>query len=204
MGLILHLSMLGELRAGLCRMKYALNHPYLFNNPGIAAFIGFIQAFMNFMVETLNLFVILTSFDPIDILANFVVLQIISQFDNFMYASLNQEPLKKLLEEECEGLMIVKHTTSKRCPMKENSDVMDDDDGTIRRRRLTYGQRDCANKTCYSIYKCSRFFYVVVYFYFVPIFVIYFSILIPSMTSEESPVTCSSITGETNGVPCGV
>lgn len=51
------------------------------------------------MVEILNVFVILTSFDPIDILANFVVLQIISQFDNFMYDSLGHEPFKRLLDD---------------------------------------------------------------------------------------------------------
>ena len=74
MGLILHLSMLGELRSGLDRMKFSVNHPYMFQNPSIAGIIGATQAFMNFMVEILNVFVILTSFDPIDILANFVVL----------------------------------------------------------------------------------------------------------------------------------
>ena len=131
---------------------------------------------MNFMVEILNVFVICTSFDPITILANFVILQVISQFDNYMYESLGGEPFKKLLSDDiANNILIVHHTTSKRCSEEEISTLRDDND-VPRPLRITWGSRNFSNKIMYFFYKMSRLFFVVIYFYFVPMSVFYFSI----------------------------
>jgi len=117
---------------------------------------------------------------------NFVVLGIIAEFDDFVYSSLRNESMKLLIEAEVtERVLIVHHTTSKKCKDNELSTIKDDD-GEFRPLKVTFMKRDCCNKCLYLVYKCIRTFYVSVYFYFMPFTCIMLSCLIPIFNSLES------------------
>lgn len=80
---------------------------------------------MVFFVELMNMMVILTYFEPLNIVSNFVALSIVSEFDKMMYESSGPQTLKKLLYEEvCDKIMVIQHTTSKRCKETELSEVL--------------------------------------------------------------------------------
>lgn len=60
------------------------------------------------MVEVVNIEIILTSLNPVDIVYNFIALAIIAEFDDFVYSSLRSESMKKLIEREVsEKILIV-------------------------------------------------------------------------------------------------
>ena len=50
-GIVLHVSLSGELKQGLVNMKYAVNHSWKFNDYKVAWFCGFMQAFNVLVVE---------------------------------------------------------------------------------------------------------------------------------------------------------
>lgn len=101
------------------------------------------------MVEAVNITIILTSLNPVDIVYNFIALAIIAEFDDFVYASLRNESMKKLIEKEVtERVLIIKHTTSKKCKVEELSDVLDEE-GNFRPLKIVYGTRDRTNKCMY-------------------------------------------------------
>ena len=91
--------MVDEIKSALTRMKFASNHSYLFHSPGIAAVCGFLQAAMNFWIEGMNIIVLLTVFEPLNLIAQFVVLQIMANFDNYICDSLGNENGRKLLRD---------------------------------------------------------------------------------------------------------
>ena len=77
-------------------------------------------------VEVANIEIILTSITPTDIVYNFIALAIIDEFDDFVYQSLRSESMKKLIEAEVtEEVLIVRHTSSKKCKDDELSTVLD-------------------------------------------------------------------------------
>ncbi len=51
-------------------------------------------------VELVNIEIILTSLDPVDLVYNFIALAIIAEFDEFVYAALRNEPMKLLTKNE--------------------------------------------------------------------------------------------------------
>ena len=78
-------------------MKYAVNHRHAFLNYKKAFAMGFLQSFMTIMVETVNMLVILQSMTTKDVVFNFIAVAIISDFDDFVFNSLRNEPLKELV-----------------------------------------------------------------------------------------------------------
>ena len=76
---------------------------------------GFLQAFMTISVESVNMLVILQSETTEDIVFNFIAVAIISDFDDFVFSSLNNEPLKELVKDDTsEELMPIQFTSSKK------------------------------------------------------------------------------------------
>jgi len=69
-------------------MKFALNHPYRFDNPWVAFLSGFLQASSSFVCEIVNVIVIITSPDILTVVMNFLALVIISECDEAFYHSL--------------------------------------------------------------------------------------------------------------------
>jgi hypothetical protein len=165
-GTILHLCIVDDQYKAIDLMRYSLNHPYNFYNPYLAFFIPFLSFVSTAGVELVCVAVIITSFTPLGIVYNFIALQVISQFDEFVYFSIRNESLKKLFYETVvEKVLVVKHTTSKRCKDEELSTV-NDEFGKKRPLKVTFKSRTFANKLLYILYKLLRIYFVsfVVYF----------------------------------------
>ena len=119
---MLHMSLVNEYVKGLRCMKYILNHAYRFTNWQIAYLMSFFQSLVVITTETTCMLVVLTSYDPLSTVFNFVALAVITDFDNFSFESIQSEPLKKLTGEEmAERVLQVCHTTSVYCNHDEMS-----------------------------------------------------------------------------------
>ena len=179
---ILHLSLIDDVYNSLDNMKFALNHPYLFQDYTIAYTCAFLQFFTTVMTEMANVALILTAIDPINCTLNFIALAIIAEFDNFVYEALRNESMKKLLEPEvCEKVLVISRTSSKKCKEGEMSKV-EDENGDLLPLKITFGERSCGNKILYFSYKIWRAFFVSFYFYFLPFTTILLTCLIPLTT----------------------
>jgi len=141
--------------------------------------ISFLQSFSVICVEVVNIEIILTSITPTDIVYNFIALAVIAEFDDFVYQSLRSESMKKLIEPDVtEQILVVRHTTSKKCKDWELSTV-EDENGDMRPMKVQFGHRNCGNKCCFIVYKIERMFYVSLYFYFIPFTTIILTCIIP-------------------------
>ena len=78
-------------------MKYALNHPWKFERPKMAFLTGLLQASVVYVIEVVNFALVLASNTHIDIVLNFIVLVIISQFDDFFYQTYTDLEFKKVI-----------------------------------------------------------------------------------------------------------
>ena len=113
-GIVLHVSLSGELRQGLVNMKYAVNHSWKFNDYKVAWFCGFMQAFNVFVVEMVNFAALLTNFTIIDIIMNFLALVVIAEFDEYFFSAVKSDDLVQVLTGEgaYENFLIIQRTTS--------------------------------------------------------------------------------------------
>lgn len=84
LAVMLHMCLIDDVLSGLNSMKFAINHPYLFENPKIAFFASLMKNSTAFLTELLNVFYLLETEDSLDMLANFVALQVISTFPYLM------------------------------------------------------------------------------------------------------------------------
>jgi len=177
---VLHMSLMEEVNSALMNMKYVLNHDYMFKRARLAFTVCFLHFTSTLSTELCNIAIILTSQVPIDIVLNFIAIAIIAEFDNFVYSSMRNEYFKKLIENSiAEKVLIVHHTTSKRCGADDLSDVKDDN-GDYRKLKISFLDRDCGSKIKFIIYKFCRCFFVNTYFYFLPFFVVILSCMIPT------------------------
>jgi len=78
-------------------MKMANNHEYRFENYRICWLAGFMQMTMIITVECVNFVAILTSTTILDVVMNFMALAVISDFDDFFYGALGNDPNKEVL-----------------------------------------------------------------------------------------------------------
>ena len=69
-------------------MKYALNHPWKFRNYRIAFLTGLFQLSISVIIEISNVYVLLANSDTqVDVIANFIIMLVVAEFDNFFYAT---------------------------------------------------------------------------------------------------------------------
>jgi len=124
---ILHLSLLDETYTAMQCMKFAVNHSYLFYDFKLAFISSFFQTTIVIAVETVNIALICQGNDPLEVVLNFIALAVIAEFDNFLFNSLRNESMKHLTETGvCSKILIIRHTTSKRCKEGELSTVRDE------------------------------------------------------------------------------
>ena len=176
---ILHLSLLDETFTALLLMKFGANHSYLFSNVNLAFICSCFQFIMTLSVEIVNIALICTGVDAINIVLNFIALAIIAEFDNFIFNSLRSEFIKKFTDSEVsKKILRIRHTTSTSCGVEELTDIKDENNN-FRPLRIQFSSRTCLNKFLYVYYKMLRCLYVSLYFYFMPFLVIFASIIIP-------------------------
>jgi len=160
--------------------KYALNHKYMFESPEVAFLTTYTNFLVNTLVELCNLIVIISSNSPLNIVLNFVAICIISEFDNIIYASQGNEYCTKMLKDDAiaQKILQIQHTTSKNCGVDELSNV-EDEQGSYHKMKIVFKERTTSEKCLFILYKIARVWYIAIYAYWVPFFVIVLNILIP-------------------------
>ena len=79
-------------------MNYALNHPWKFERPGLAAMIGFLQTFVVFVVELIGYIILVASNTYLDIMLAIIALFFVINFSAFFfYQPLMGEELKAIV-----------------------------------------------------------------------------------------------------------
>ena len=123
-GIVLHVSLSGEMKQGLINMKYAVNHPWKFVDYKIAWFCGFMQAFNVLVVELVNFSALLTNFTIIDIIMNFLALVVIAEFDEYFFSAVTNDPLVDIITGEgaYENFLIIQRTTSESARFLEDNE----------------------------------------------------------------------------------
>ena len=192
---ILHLSCVDEVNAGLNMMKYAVNHSYKFNSFWFAFLSGMFQYTQCLCVELANIGVICAATDTISIVFNFIALAIIIDFDDYVFGSLKNESFKGLIERDfTKNVLVINHTTSKKCKVTELSTVRDEQ-GELRPLKLRFCARSIPNMFLYVVYKILRTFYVSTFFYFFPFTTVVLSTLLPlswrTFAANIDPNSCS-------------
>ena len=79
-------------------MKYAVNHDWKFESYQIAWFCGWMQAFNVIIVELVNFAALLKNFEIIEIIRNFLALVVISQFDEYFFGAIKNDPLAEIVD----------------------------------------------------------------------------------------------------------
>jgi len=98
--LFLHISMKDEADIGFKIMKYSINHPWKFNNWWSAFSVGLYQFIIIVMVEFVSMMVLLLQQSVLDVLMNFLALTVLTQFDDYLFMSLHDDPVSKLIKDE--------------------------------------------------------------------------------------------------------
>ena len=112
--IVLHLNVEPEVQQGYKMMKYVLNHQWKFQYYKSAFMIGYLQMQICTLVELSNLFTIFVSSTTVsDVIANFLVILVISEFDDYFYAVSGQKKLKEYVtEDKYENLLTFETTSS--------------------------------------------------------------------------------------------
>ena len=86
-GIVLHVQLSAELYQGLTMMKFAVNHPWKFEDYKVAYAVGFMQMSMVVIVEFVNFVALITNNAVLDVVMNFLALVVIAEFDDYFYES---------------------------------------------------------------------------------------------------------------------
>lgn len=97
---------------------------------------------------------------------------IISDFDNFVFSSLRNEPLKELVDPNNNEYLKVQFTSSPTAKSFEKggeaSEVQDEFGEPMCMKISFWRDRTFFNKFLFIVYKCMRTFFTSIYFYFYP------------------------------------
>ena len=79
-------------------MKYAVNHRWKFTEYKIAFLAGFLQASMVILVECVNFMAIITNYEIIEIVMDFLALVVIAEFDDFFYETVSEYDIVEVID----------------------------------------------------------------------------------------------------------
>lgn len=122
-GLALHLLVSDTQMQGLIMIKHTINHKYKFNHYGLVIIIAAMQVVVSFLCEILNFFYIISTNDPIDIVASFIAFYIIADLDSIYFKVLAETSIRVQLNEEMTAILTQRHVTSSedaRLEIEEN------------------------------------------------------------------------------------
>ena len=85
-------------------MKFALNHSYKFRSWKWAFVIGSTQCLMVVCVEIVNVYILCTAMNVMEIIMDFLALVVISEFDNFFVETLKTDPVFHMLVDNSDTL----------------------------------------------------------------------------------------------------
>ena len=129
----MHITLSSELIQGFDLMKYALNHPWKFSSWFMAFKTGLSQMFVVVILELVNMIFMLKDDAISDIVMNFTALLIISDFDDYLYVTIENTPMGQLCKNgeieagggkiTLEDVLRIESTTSKRVPPDHDTSV---------------------------------------------------------------------------------
>ena len=156
------------------------------------------QMSMIITVESVNFVSILTSSTILEVIMNFMALAIISEFDDFFYGALGNDPNKEIITDPAyEALFTIRRTTSrfsrstitkhilkdetyaKSIAAKENENANTQKEEIQVYIYVDFWQRTFTQKLIRIIYLICRSFYVSVWFYFMPFLTLLGSYFVP-------------------------
>ena len=85
-GLMMHICMNTELKMGMQKMKFVINHKWKFKEWRKAYLCGLAQVSITIMVTVINYFVIIFSPSIIDIVKDFLAIKVISELDDYFFS----------------------------------------------------------------------------------------------------------------------
>ena len=69
-------------------MKFSMNHSERFTTKSLPYIIGLLQVIASLWIEFINIFILLSNESVMDVVMNFLALNVILEFDNYYAASL--------------------------------------------------------------------------------------------------------------------
>ena len=114
-GLLFHITLSGQLAAGLDKMKFALNHGWRFNSMILAWTCGFCEVATTVSVEIILYFLVVLCQDLLEVITSAVALTVLAKMPSILSLELasNQELVRCLVKEvRFAPLRMVKKTTS--------------------------------------------------------------------------------------------
>ena len=78
-------------------MKFALNHPWKFERPIVAFFVGFMQTTVVFVIELINYILLMVGNTHMDIILGFLALIFIVNFSSFFFQPQIDPEFRKLI-----------------------------------------------------------------------------------------------------------
>jgi len=191
-----------ELYHGMELMRYTANHNENFKYPHTGFFAGWMQATMAMIIEALNQVWVLAAHGILVVFWRYLTVFLIMSFDDMIYQSLKDEPLKILIEEAPYKSLIkfeVK-TKQKKAPVEhvslpeaDKSVVNDTSRAKKAMRVLTWGKRTLLSKVMYLIYRVYRILYISVWFYFLPYAVFMNSYLMPYYINKRLDAEAAAV-----------
>lgn len=84
-GLVFHVYLQAEFKQGYANMNYAINHPWKFERPFLAGFVGFLQTLVVFLVELVSYVILVASNSYLDIILAILSLFFVINFNAFFF-----------------------------------------------------------------------------------------------------------------------
>ena len=112
----MHVKMTVEIKAGMNKMKYALNHQWKFARWRYAYLSGFAQVIITVLIAIISYAVIIFDNTVLDIVKDFVALEIVALLDTFFYQEYdgNREVCKMIVTNpDYHEILKVQTTTSR-------------------------------------------------------------------------------------------
>ena len=200
-GIFLHMSQEDEIKAAFKMMKYSINHPWKFEYWFIAFMANFAQVSILILVECICLALLLLQESVLDVLMNFLALTIITELDDYLFQTIYENPISKLIsdgeakicgrEVTLEQIIKIETTTSKQARFRiEGNRLGDKKDFPIERDATKFSNsvppsfiyispwsRSWLNMFSRFLYSVLRCLYVSVMFYFYPWITLFLSYL---------------------------
>ena len=114
-GIAMHVAITSEMSMGMNKMKFAINHKWKFSRWRYAYMAGLAQVIITVLVAVISYFVIVFSTSIIDMVKDFLALQVIRQLDDFFFEEYvtSREVCKQVMERnKHHGIFRVETTTS--------------------------------------------------------------------------------------------
>ena len=122
----MHVSMTNEIQMGMNKMKFALNHKWKFARWRFAYMAGLFQVIICLLVAIISYFVIVFDDTIIDIVKDFLALQVVSEFDDYFFIEYveSKEICKQFVKnEDYHKILEIQTTTSSDVQTNEQSNI---------------------------------------------------------------------------------